>query len=94
MLATSQSAEFSGTPLPAGWTIEPLAGGASMANGKLVTDGAAVLAPLMTGSGKTLEFAATFSGAPDQSIGFGASGALASPMAMFVIKSDRQLSYR
>ena len=64
-----------------------------VAGGKLVADGAAVLGA-MTGSGKTLEFAAAFSGRPDQAIGFSASSTPASPMAMFVIGSDRQLYAR
>ena len=65
-----------------------------MAGGQLVADGAALLAPSMTGSGKTLEFMAAFTGGPGQSIGFGASSVLGSPMAMFVIGSDRQLYAR
>jgi len=95
MLAPSQGTEFSGTSLPDGWTIDPLAAGGSstVANGKLVTDGAALLGA-MTNSGKTLEFVAAFTGRPDQGIGLGASSALGSPMAMFVIGSDRQLYAR
>ena len=48
----------------------------------------------MTGSGRTLEFLAAFSGAPDQRIGFGTSTTVGSPMAMFIIGSDRQLYAR
>ena len=65
-----------------------------MAGGQLVADGAALLAPAMTGSGRTLELVAAFTGAPGQSIGFGTSGVLGSPMAMFTIGSDRQLYAR
>jgi hypothetical protein len=94
MLAPSQGGEFSDTSLPAGWSVEPLGGGAAAGvNGKLVADGAAVLGT-MTGAVKTLEFVATFTGRPDQSIGFSASSAPSSPMAMFVIGSDRQLYAR
>jgi hypothetical protein len=94
MLTPAQAEEFSGSSLPPVWTVEPLGGGSPVvAGGKLVADGAAVLGA-MTGSGKTLEFAAAFSGRPDQAIGFSASSALASPMAMFVIGSDRQLYAR
>jgi hypothetical protein len=92
ILAPSQGAEFSGTSLPAGWT--PEGGVPIVAGGQLIADGAALLAPAMTGSGKTLEFLAAFSGAPDQRIGFGTSTTVGSPMAMFIIGSDRQLYAR
>jgi hypothetical protein len=96
MLSPSQAAEFSGTSLPAGWGVEsPQAGGALLvASGQLVADGAALLAPAMTTSGRTLEFMAAFTGAPGQSIGFGTSSVVAAPVAMFVIGSDRQLYAR
>ena len=95
MLAPSQGAEFSGASLPDGWEVGSTAGGmAIVAGGQLVTDGAALLAPSMTGSGTTLEFIAAFTGGPGQSIGFGTSGVLGSPMAMFTIGSDRQLYAR
>jgi hypothetical protein len=95
MLAPAQADEFSGGTLPLTWSVEALGAGGStaLASGKLVADGAAVLGTL-TGSGKTLEFAATFTGRPDQAIGFSASSTPASPMAMFVIGADRQLYAR
>jgi len=94
MLAPAQGDEFSGALSPS-WTIEPLAagGGTATAGGKLAVDGAAVLGTV-TGSGKTLEFSAVFTGRPDQAIGFSASSTPASPMAMFVIGADRQLYAR
>jgi hypothetical protein len=94
MLAPAQGEEFSSALSPS-WTIEPRAagGGAATAGGKLAVDGAAVLGTV-TGSGKTLEFSAVFTGRPDQAIGFSASSTPASPMAMFVIGADRQLYAR
>jgi uncharacterized protein DUF4082/Calx-beta domain-containing protein/Big-like domain-containing protein/purple acid phosphatase-like protein len=96
MLAPAQASEFSGSSLPAGWVLAPMAAGASagVANGMLAIDGGAFLAPSMITAGQTLEMVATFSGAINQSIGFGTTGAQSSPMAMFVIKSDRQLYAR
>jgi len=88
MLAPALGAEFSGSTLPAGWSIASMAGGsAAVANGAVVVNGAALLAPGTYSSGRTLEIGATFSG-PNQSLGFGATAALVSPMAMFVTKAD------
>src|SRR5262249_16314025 len=87
-LAPSQAAEFSGASLPAGWSPSVLAagGGAAVSGGKLTIDGAALVAE--TGPvGTTLEFVATFN-TSNQNIGFGTSGALVSPMAMFTIRAN------
>jgi hypothetical protein len=86
-LAPAQAAEFSGTALPTGWTATALVtgGAATVGTGKLAIDGASLAGPTAMAVGPTLEFVATFS-APNQSIGFGTSSALVSPMAMFVIK--------
>jgi hypothetical protein len=91
MLAPAQASEFFGTSLPAGWGLSPLAAGGSagVASDMVVLDGAALLAPSMTAAGQTLEMQATFTGASDQALGFGASAALSSPMAMFVVKSGQ-----
>jgi len=89
IMLAPQGAEFSGTSLPAGWTNTPLATGSAstVANGKLVIDGASLLAPAPSASGQTLEFVATFNALSNQSIGLGTSSAAGSPMAMFVIRS-------
>jgi len=85
-----QGAEFSGTSLPAGWTNTPLATGSAstVANGKLVIDGASLVAPTPSTSGQTLEFVATFNAGSNQNIGLGTSSAIGSPMAMFVLRSN------
>ena len=53
------------------------------------------MAPDLYDADRTLEFAATFSGAPGQNIGFAASDALDGPVAVFYVKSsDGQLYAR
>ena len=97
LMLAPQGSEFSGSSLPAGWTSTPLAAGASstVGNGMLAINGAALVGPTPTGSGQTLEFTATFSPSPDQSIGLGTSPTLGSPMAMFIVRSsDLQLYVR
>ena len=70
-------------------------GGAStVANGSIRVDGASVLAPTTYTAGHTLEFVATFSGAPNQNAGFGLTTALLPPFAMFGVKTDGQLYAR
>ncbi len=88
--------EFLGSSLPAGWTSTAVeAGGTSIvAGGAAVVDGAALRAPVTYVAGRTLEFNATFRNVPDQSIGFANATTPVSPMAMFVIKADRQLYAR
>jgi hypothetical protein len=88
-LAPSQGSEFFGASLPAGWTGTVLAAGgaATVANGRLGINGAVLTAPTMVAVGQTLEFNATFS-APNQSIGFGTTDALVSPMAMFIVRGS------
>src|SRR5439155_12728126 len=83
-------AEFSGTALPAGWTstVVDTGGYSAVANGSIRVDGASVLAPTTYTAGHTLEFVATFSGAPNQNAGFGLTSALIPPFAMFGTKTD------
>jgi hypothetical protein len=57
-------------------------------------DGASVLAPTTYTSGHTLEFVDTFSGAPNQNVGFGLTSALIPPFVMFGVKTDGQLYAR
>ncbi|HXI29135.1 MAG TPA: MBG domain-containing protein, partial [Vicinamibacterales bacterium] len=88
-LAPAQAAEFSGAALPAGWTPSVLAAGgaAAVAGGRLAVDGVALVGPAAVSGPQTVEFVATFN-ASNQDIGFGTSGALVSPMAMFTIRAN------
>jgi hypothetical protein len=97
LMLAPQGSEFSGTSLPAGWTSTVLAAGgsATVANGALLLNGAALVAPAGTTSGQALEFVASFSASPNQSVGFGTSSVPGAPMAMFIIRSsDRELYVR
>jgi hypothetical protein len=73
MLAPTMGVEFSGTSLPAGWSASPWGGSSStvVANGQMTADGVVVAPQTVFGSGRSLEFAATFSGAPYQHFGLG-----------------------
>src|SRR3989442_3391344 len=95
-LAPTVGTEFSGTALPTGWTSTVLqtGGGSTVANGSIRVDGASVLAPTTYTAGHTLEFVATFSGAPNQNAVFGLTTALLPPFAMFGVKTDGQLYAR
>ncbi len=91
-LRPAMADEFFGPSVPAGWTTTALETGGmtGIASGQLIVDGAAFQGPGTGVAGRTLEFAATFSGI-DQSIGFGSTTAPVAPMAMFVIKPDNEL---
>src|SRR5262249_56649311 len=71
-LAPTFGTEFSGTALPTGWlsTVLITKGTVAFANGAMTLQGAQVTstAPFY-GVGRSLEFAATFNGAPQQSAG-------------------------
>ena len=68
-------------------------GTAIVANGSVTANGASLLNGLGTvGSGRTLDFAATFTGM-NQAVGLGA-GSLTSPLAVFVVKADGNLYAR
>jgi hypothetical protein len=56
--------------------------------------GVSLLAPTTYGPGRTLEYVATFSGAPNQNAGFGLTTALIPPYAMFGVKPDGLLYAR
>jgi hypothetical protein len=80
-LAPAEGAEFSGTSLPAGWgSFEWHAGGvATVSGGQVSMDGRLVRADAYFAPGYSLEFVATFSGAPApgnrlQHVGFGGGG--------------------
>ena len=89
MLTPAVSAEFSDGAMPVGWTLSTLVtnGTATFGKGAAFVDGVALLWPKGAPSGRAVEFGATFTGA-NQSLGFGVTGALVSPMAMFVTKAD------
>ena len=72
LLAPAIGAEFSGVALPAGWSMSPWVGtaAASVAGGVMSVDGALVATSGLVPAGRSLEFAATFSGAPFQHAGF------------------------
>ena len=96
LMAAPRGSEFSGTTLPAGWTLSPLSAGASavVGGGMLSISGAGLLAPFESAPGQTLEFVASFTASPNQAVGLGKSSTLGSPMAMFVVGTDGELYAR
>jgi hypothetical protein len=65
--------DFSGTSLPAGWTVTKTwqaGGSATVADGQLTVDGAQVQTGDAYGPGRALEFTATFGAREYQSLGF------------------------
>ena len=74
ILNPTVGAEFSGSTLPAGWssTAWNAGGNATVANGRLIVDGARAGTDALYGPGRSLEFVATFAaGTPNQHVGFG-----------------------
>ena len=73
LLLPALDAEFAGSQLPAGWSATPWSAGGTggVSNGLLSADGARVGTDALFTPGRTLEFAATFSGDPFQHVGFG-----------------------
>ena len=88
-LKPAQGAEFGGSSLPGGWTGAPWSAGgsATVAGGRLHVDGASAGPSATYGSGRSLEFDATFTSAPFQTLGF-ATDLNAPPWATFSTKSD------
>jgi probable HAF family extracellular repeat protein len=84
ILAPTDGSDFDGGALPAGWSATAWAGGGSavVAGGALAVDGARAGTDASFGPGRSLEFVATFAGAPFQHAGFGVSYEGA-PWAMF-----------
>lgn len=71
MLAPLVGAEFEGAGVPAGWSIGSWTGGTStFSNGTASLDGSWLRTDALVGSGRAVEFAGTFSGAPFQNAGF------------------------
>jgi hypothetical protein len=95
LLVPMVGAEFFGTALPAGWTSTAWSGGgtASVANGVLTVDGARAGTIALFGSGRSLEFVATFSGAANQHVGFGVDFNN-TPWAMFSTRNGGSLYAR
>jgi hypothetical protein len=73
ILDPSRGAEFTGTTIPSQWTatLWQTGGTATVGQGVVTMDGARVGTSNTFGSGRTVEFVATFSGQPNQDAGFG-----------------------
>jgi methionine-rich copper-binding protein CopC len=84
ILKPTMDAEFSGAALPSGWTTTSLGSGsqASVSGGQLTLDGTLAGTSGLYTPGRSLEFTATFSGDPYQSIGL-ATNLNAGPWAIF-----------
>ncbi len=97
-LSPTVGAEFSGGPgLPAGWQSQPWnlpAGSATVSNGKLVVDGASAGTVQTYGSGRALEFNATFGGGNFAHVGFGVDFNEDPHWAMFSVKGDGTFNAR
>jgi N,N-dimethylformamidase beta subunit-like protein/uncharacterized protein DUF4082/cadherin-like protein/Big-like domain-containing protein/purple acid phosphatase-like protein len=91
ILKPAVQAEFDGSELPAGWLthIWNPGGGVSLAAsaGAVTIDGARANTEGFFGAGRSLEFVATFGGAPFQAAGLGNTYD-AAPWAQFGIKAD------
>jgi len=96
MLAPASAAEFTGTEMPAGWTVTAYCEGGSgrLGNGRLTLDGARVTCDtVFRGPRRVLDFSATFAARPDQHAGFGIDY-LQPPWVMFSTKWGRRLYAR
>ncbi|PYR88035.1 MAG: hypothetical protein DMF84_29670 [Acidobacteria bacterium] len=93
-LAPALDAEFSDSSIPAGWasSVTAAGGGALVGNGNVLVNGATLLGPAGSGTPRALDITATLT-APNQAIGLG-TGALTSPLAVFVVKADGLLYIR
>ena len=92
VLAPVLGAEFAGTALPSGWTSTVLAtGGTSTVSGnQLSVNGTAVTSTTTLSRPTSMEFAATFSGAEGQTVGYGTT-ATAYPWAVFRTRNGNEL---
>jgi hypothetical protein len=95
VLAPTVAAEFSGDTLPADWssTAWNAGGSAVVSGGALVVDGARAGTIATFSAGRSLEFVATFSGAPFQHVGF-ADTLESTPWAIFSTLSGGTLYAR
>lgn len=91
------SSEFDGSSLPAGWSVRDTwtpGGSVDVSAGQLVVDGASAGTNATYGSGRTLDFKATFApGTPFAHAGFGVDYNNP-PWAIFSVKGDGQLYAR
>jgi phosphodiesterase/alkaline phosphatase D-like protein len=73
ILRPARGAEFTGTTIPSQWTatLWQTGGSATVGQGVVTMDGARVGTSTTFGTGRTVEFVATFSGQADQNAGFG-----------------------
>ena len=73
ILAPTVAEEFSGTSLPAGWSVQTWdsGGAAAVAGGKLTVDGSIAITDAVYASGRSLESVATFGPSTFQHAGFG-----------------------
>jgi hypothetical protein len=95
ILTPAVSAEFSGSTLPADWstTAWNAGGNAIVSSGSLLVDGARAGTIATFTSARSLEFVATFSGAPFQHVGF-ADTLEGAPWAIFSTSSGGALFAR
>jgi hypothetical protein len=89
---------LSGNSLPAGWQVNPWSsvalGSATVSGGVLTVDGTRVGPQALSGPGESLEFQATFSGDPEQHIGFGTDFSANAPFVIFSTGSGGTLYAR
>ena len=75
ILAPTVGAEFEGTSLPTGWTStkwDPAGAGSVVAGGQVKVDGSLLRTDATYTAGHSLEFVATFTGTPNEHIGYAA----------------------
>jgi hypothetical protein len=93
-LKPAVQAEFSGSALPSGWSATPYAaGGTVTVNGAATVNGSRMATDSFFGPGRSLEFVATFTGDPFQTVGF-ATDLSAQPWATFSSFSGGKLYAR
>ena len=94
-LVPASGTEFGGTALPTTWSAAVLAKGGTttVSGGQAVLNGTRIRTTGTFSSLRSVEFAATFSGAANQDIGFGADGTTA-PWAMFTTQTSGSLAAR
>ncbi len=96
ILSPAVGAEFSGASPPLGWSATPWSAGgnATVSGGRLIVDEARFGNDQTYGSGRSLEFVATFGGGVNQHAGFGVDYNDQPFWAMFSIKNDGSFNAR
>ncbi|HJT30677.1 MAG TPA: N,N-dimethylformamidase beta subunit family domain-containing protein [Pirellulales bacterium] len=88
ILSPTAAADFTGTSLPAGWAVLSTSGGsATVRNGLLTVSGTHVGTTATYGTGRALDFEASFDGAAGEHIGFGVD-LINTPWAIFSTGSN------